>query len=180
MNWVSIEKIYLYQNHLDIRIHLRIFWIILDIDDCQPHPCQNNGTCHDLVNDYRCVCVAGFNGTYCDNSTYILTMFYLNQSLLWKNYFYYFNHSRFSYYSWGFLHVYIFNIFNKILMTVYHNRVRTMEHVMTLWMTTNVNVLLDLKDLTVKIVRKMFHIVVTFNFYVCVSMLDDHCKYLWC
>ena len=42
----------------------------LDIDDCQSEPCQNNGTCHDLVNDYRCDCVAGFNGTNCDNSTY--------------------------------------------------------------------------------------------------------------
>ena len=42
----------------------------IDIDDCQSEPCQNNGTCHDLVNDYRCDCVAGFNGTNCDNSTY--------------------------------------------------------------------------------------------------------------
>ena len=53
-------------------------------------------------------------------------------------------------------------------MTVYHNHVRTMEHVTTLWMTTNVTVLLDLKDLTVKIVRKMFHIVVTFSMFVSV------------
>ena len=40
----------------------------LDIDDCQPQPCQNNGTCHDLVNDYTCGCVEGFNGTKCENS----------------------------------------------------------------------------------------------------------------
>ena len=34
----------------------------------QPHPCQNNGTCHDLVNDYRCECIVGFNGTNCEKS----------------------------------------------------------------------------------------------------------------
>ena len=42
--------------------------MFLDIDDCQSDPCQNNGTCHDLVNDYRCDCVTGFNGTNCFNS----------------------------------------------------------------------------------------------------------------
>ena len=40
----------------------------LDIDDCQLQPCQNNGTCYDLVNDYRCECLVGFNGTNCENS----------------------------------------------------------------------------------------------------------------
>ena len=45
--------------------------IFLDIDDCQPEPCQNNGTCTDLVNDYSCDCVAGFNGTNCENSKLI-------------------------------------------------------------------------------------------------------------
>ena len=49
------------------------------IDDCRPQPCQNNGTCHDFVNDYRCDCVAGFNGTNCENGMYILKeLFFLN------------------------------------------------------------------------------------------------------
>lgn len=39
-----------------------------DIDDCQPDSCKNHGTCTDLVNDYKCDCVAGFSGTYCENS----------------------------------------------------------------------------------------------------------------
>lgn len=42
-----------------------------DIDECRPDPCQNNGTCTDLVNDYHCDCVAGFNGTNCENSKYL-------------------------------------------------------------------------------------------------------------
>ena len=36
-----------------------------DIDECQSQPCENNGTCTDLVNDYQCDCIAGFNGTNC-------------------------------------------------------------------------------------------------------------------
>ena len=40
----------------------------VDIDDCQPQPCKNNGTCVDLVNAYECICVAGFNDTNCTNS----------------------------------------------------------------------------------------------------------------
>ena len=50
-----------------VSFHLFILEI-LDIDDCNPDPCQNNGTCTDLVNDYQCDCVSGFNGTNCDNS----------------------------------------------------------------------------------------------------------------
>lgn len=43
-----------------------------DIDDCLPDPCQNNGTCTDLVNHYQCDCVAGFNGPICENSKYFI------------------------------------------------------------------------------------------------------------
>lgn len=46
------------------------FFSYTDINDCQPDFCENNGTCIDLVNDYRCDCVAGFNGTICENSKY--------------------------------------------------------------------------------------------------------------
>ncbi|XP_065940924.1 uncharacterized protein [Magallana gigas] len=38
------------------------------IDDCLPGPCRNHGTCTDLVNDYQCDCVAGFNGKNCENN----------------------------------------------------------------------------------------------------------------
>lgn len=43
---------------------------IADIDECFPGPCQNNGSCTDLVNAYNCSCVPGFNGTNCENGTY--------------------------------------------------------------------------------------------------------------
>lgn len=48
--------------------HNRISFQCTDIDDCLPDPCENNGTCTDLINDYHCDCVAGYNGTICENS----------------------------------------------------------------------------------------------------------------
>lgn len=38
---------------------------ISDVDECAMHPCLNNGTCIDLINDYQCHCINGFNGTNC-------------------------------------------------------------------------------------------------------------------
>ena len=33
-----------------------------NINDCSPDPCENNGTCTDLVNDFLCACASGFTG----------------------------------------------------------------------------------------------------------------------
>ena len=41
---------------------------LLDMDECASDPCQNNATCVDLINEFRCDCVPGFNGTLCGNS----------------------------------------------------------------------------------------------------------------
>ena len=41
---------------------------LLDMDECASDPCQNNATCDDLINEFRCDCVPGFNGTLCGNS----------------------------------------------------------------------------------------------------------------
>jgi Notch-like protein len=38
-----------------------------DIDECSSNPCENGGTCNDLVNGYDCTCVPGYNGINCDN-----------------------------------------------------------------------------------------------------------------
>ena len=50
-----------------------IFTLILhlffkDIDDCVSTPCENNGTCTDLVADFQCSCVEGLTGKNCSQS----------------------------------------------------------------------------------------------------------------
>ncbi|KAK3607491.1 hypothetical protein CHS0354_010303 [Potamilus streckersoni] len=37
-----------------------------DINECQSNPCQNGATCTDQVNNFTCMCVAGFTGHRCD------------------------------------------------------------------------------------------------------------------
>lgn len=37
------------------------------MDECVGNPCQNNGTCVDLVADYVCRCVDGWKGRTCSN-----------------------------------------------------------------------------------------------------------------
>ena len=43
--------------------------IFPDIDDCDSRPCQNGGTCTDLVDDYSCACVVGYVGISCETGT---------------------------------------------------------------------------------------------------------------
>ena len=38
----------------------------VNVDDCATKPCQNGGTCYDLVNYYKCHCLEGFGGWDCE------------------------------------------------------------------------------------------------------------------
>ena len=40
----------------------------LDINDCDPNPCQNGGECIDEVNDYTCECTPDWTGEDCELS----------------------------------------------------------------------------------------------------------------
>lgn len=43
------------------------FVAILDIDDCESDPCQNNAVCTNLLGPgYQCECQPGYNGTNCE------------------------------------------------------------------------------------------------------------------
>ena len=44
-----------------------ILCILLDTDDCSPHPC-NYGNCTDEVDGFSCSCYDGYDGETCDNS----------------------------------------------------------------------------------------------------------------
>uniref|UniRef100_A0A3Q3MB37 Protocadherin Fat 4 n=1 Tax=Mastacembelus armatus TaxID=205130 RepID=A0A3Q3MB37_9TELE len=37
-----------------------------DIDECQPSPCHNGGSCHNLVGGFSCTCPEGFTGMACE------------------------------------------------------------------------------------------------------------------
>ena len=38
----------------------------IDIDECETNPCQNEGVCTDLINNFHCECQLGFTGTQCE------------------------------------------------------------------------------------------------------------------
>ena len=48
-------------------MHFRfvLFYIYIDFDECGSSPCVN-GTCKDLVNNYRCTCMPGYSGRNCE------------------------------------------------------------------------------------------------------------------
>ena len=56
----------------------KIFFSI-EIDECLPAPCENNGTCTDLLNGYNCTCDTGYEGDTCADSKYTCT----SKSSIW-------------------------------------------------------------------------------------------------
>lgn len=43
-----------------------IKYLLLDIDECQAFPCQNNGSCHNTEGSYYCNCTEGWTSQNCD------------------------------------------------------------------------------------------------------------------
>uniref|UniRef100_A0A1B6EBE4 Cubilin n=1 Tax=Clastoptera arizonana TaxID=38151 RepID=A0A1B6EBE4_9HEMI len=43
------------------------FRSIMSTDDCLNNPCQNGGTCYDLINGFHCICLPSWEGKFCDN-----------------------------------------------------------------------------------------------------------------
>ncbi|KAM9325272.1 protein crumbs homolog 2 [Gastrophryne carolinensis] len=37
----------------------------INIDECEPEPCKNDGTCIDLINGFQCQCALGYTGVLC-------------------------------------------------------------------------------------------------------------------
>lgn len=45
-----------------------------DINECASLPCQNDGTCSDLVNGYTCACAVGCTGINCETGNVYLRL----------------------------------------------------------------------------------------------------------
>jgi hypothetical protein len=94
----------------------KMCFFVSDIDECMSDPCQNNGTCTDQINAYKCQCVLGFNGTNCENSMFY--QLYINVILfgilLERS-------AQFT------VDIYLFGLF-QILMIVSQRFARIMEH----------------------------------------------------
>ena len=53
-----------------IFIYSYSFLFTPDIDECNPNPCQNGGTCIDGVDSHTCTCAAEYTDTDCQTSEY--------------------------------------------------------------------------------------------------------------
>ena len=56
---------------------LNIYYVFLDIDECQSTPCMHQATCVDAVNFYTCSCAPGYTGIHCESGTFDCHIQYL-------------------------------------------------------------------------------------------------------
>jgi len=49
--------------------------LFVDVDECSSNPCENGGSCTDLINGYTCACVAGYTGINCETGNNSLLLF---------------------------------------------------------------------------------------------------------
>lgn len=72
----------------------------VDINECAGDPCENDGTCNDIINGYYCTCVNGFTGLSCETGIVIISL-HLKRLLflyiIFNDYNYLNNYSKYRY-----------------------------------------------------------------------------------
>ena len=51
-----------YVNLLSLNVD---FCYLVELDECLSKPCEHNGKCENLVNEFLCHCESGYTGTTC-------------------------------------------------------------------------------------------------------------------
>jgi hypothetical protein len=65
------------------------FCILVLVDPCDSSPCENNGTCLNTENTFKCTCTEKYEGATCGNKglfveNVVILSFHLNQQLLFS------------------------------------------------------------------------------------------------
>ena len=71
----------LFPSNINTYKEVPYFFKYLDIDECDPDPCQNGTTCNDQVNGYTCDCYAGYTGTDCQTGNYMTLSFTISDQI---------------------------------------------------------------------------------------------------
>ena len=71
MRYINTESLWLgFILAVLLRFVMVIRPLIADINDCDPDPCMNGGTCTDGINSFTCDCVAGYTDSTCSTGNH--------------------------------------------------------------------------------------------------------------
>ena len=45
--------------------------VLVELDECLSNPCQNKATCVDMFDAFKCYCLAGFEGVFCQAGIFL-------------------------------------------------------------------------------------------------------------
>jgi len=69
---------YFYMTTICVRtcIEINVVFCLPDTNMCRNDPCENGGTCRNLINGSLCQCVDGFSGQHCEKREFASAMIY--------------------------------------------------------------------------------------------------------
>lgn len=70
--FISVDTVFQYLriSSASNSICLLIRLVCLAVNQCDPKPCKNGGSCTDGADDFSCVCAPGYGGKTCENGEF--------------------------------------------------------------------------------------------------------------